>query len=212
MTTHNLTNKSLSTHNTYFLRPGFIWPCYDSSITLDRSTEVLHFLTLILSTQANTHIHHQYIHPILINHHPLGEKLELLDSFAFMTMITALNLFIFILTSSYLANLATVLFESSIPPPPLVVNADSANANYQSLCALASPTSIINPYNTNNPIASFVNGKFPLISVLQKPYPGNTETTYKLLSTTVFLCSFPPFLLSSAPFLYSFAVLLLSIS
>ena len=180
----------------------------ETSITLDRSTEVLHFLTLILSTQANTHIHHQYIHPILINHHPLGEKLELLDSFAFMTMITALNLFIFILTSSYLANLATVLFESSIPPPPLVVNADSANANYQSLCTLASPTSIINPYNTNNPIASFVNGKFPLISVVQKPYPGNTEAitlSYLtlLLSTTAFLHSFTVLLLFTAAFLYS---------
>ena len=102
----------------------------------------------------------------------LGEKLDLTDSFALMTMITALNFFIFILTSSYLANLATVLFEGSIPPPPLVVSADSANANYQSLCALASPTSTINPYSSN-PNANFVNGKFPLISVVQKPYPGN---------------------------------------
>ena len=88
-----------------------------------------------------------------------------------MSMVTALNFFMFILTSSYLANLSSVLYNESTPPPPFVNNAESANTNYQTLCVRESPTTTINPTGANSN-ANYLNGIFPLINILRKPYPG----------------------------------------
>ena len=92
-----------------------------------------------------------------------GEKVELKDSGAFMLMISGLNFFTFIISSSYLANYATTLYNASLPSPPLVTSMDDANANIVTLCVLAG--------DPTHSTATWLRGKYPLIRVRELPFP-----------------------------------------
>jgi hypothetical protein len=89
-----------------------------------------------------------------------GEKAKADDNISLRLITISFNFLIVVVVSAYTANLAALLLEMAIPPPPLLGSIDDANKLGSVVCMLAGSANV-----------HYTRLNYPRVRVLEAPYP-----------------------------------------